>query len=266
MKNLIKYISVVLVGAVFSCQPIDDRELEALAPKSDLKFSVTQTQGYDNQVILESQTAGALPYWEYASGSSNKLKDTVIFPFAGEFEVTYSVFGAGGRTTADPYKITVSKNDPVYFPDPKWNFLTNGVEGKTWVLDMTKPQGWYGFDYGKDSGANWSWHPDYKGNEWLMENKDWGEMTFDLNGGGNYSRTMYDNSGNPVNCNGSFSMDLAAGKIKLIGCDMLYGGDPNNFPDKKNLKILQLDANVMILGVVSATKPEYYGFRFIPKP
>lgn len=254
---------------LFACDPITSREeLGPSLQSEDLKFSVTQNEGYDNTVYLSSETREVIAFWDYEVGTSNQLQDTVLIPFAGDYTVTYTAYSAG-VPAADSVQISVSENDPVYFSGPEWDYLTNGEAGKTWELNMERPVGWYGTTYGEGGDDDWFWHPDYAGNEWVMENKDWGEMTLDLNGDTNYQRIMYDDSGSPVTCTGTFTMNLEAGSIQLNGCDLLYGGNYyNDASNWRSIKIIQLSDDTLILGVFRDQSTEgeaWIGFQFKEK-
>ena len=267
-------IAAAVVLSLAACMPTVEKYNQAAPiPQSQLKFSVTQQQGYDNNAFLLSETPDIIPYWNWGAGSSTKVADTVDFPFAGPHVIRYSVNSAGGYVGTDSVTINVSQNDPVAFADPRWQMLTNGQTGKTWVLDMTQPIGWYGLDYLKNNGSanDWSWHPTYLGNEWVMDSVYYGQMTFALNGNFNYSVTQTDYTGaNPQNCNSTFSVNLAAGTIQLNGCDMLFGGNYlNNCSNWSTLTIISLSATSMTLGVVRDNPAAggicWIGYTFIPK-
>lgn len=271
-----KKLYVLLLAAttyMIACSPSEKRyDLPAVPNASALKFSVTQQQGHDNTVYLKSLTPGVIPYWDYVDGTSTLANDTVVLPFSGEYIIKYAASAPGGFVQGDSVKIKVTNTDLASITDPQWGYLTGGQAGKTWVLDMQAPIGWYGLEYGKGSGDDWSWHPDYAGNEWVMPNKDYGAMTFDLNNAKNYKRVMYDANNNAVTCTGKFDLDVANMKIKLIGCELLYGGDYyKNASNWREPKILAMSANSMVLGVIR-DKPNpgdgicYIGFKFKVKP
>lgn len=242
-----------------SCSPLVKRaDLPQPLPSSALKFKVTQEQGKDNVVYLESLTQGVIPYWDFGSGTSTKAKDTVIFPFSGDYVIHYSGSSAGGFVPGDSVTIHVSNTDLSYLTDPTWAYLTGGQAGKTWVLDMARPIGWYGFDYLKGNGSadDWSWHPDYAGNSWVMADRDYGQMTFDLNNGKNYKRIYIDDNGNTETCTGKFDLNIATHTLKLIGCDLLYGGDYYvQVPDWRTVTVLGLTDSTMTLGVARHYAP-----------
>lgn len=251
MKNNFKIIWMAIIILTASCTK-DKLSLPSPIAKSDIKFAVTQQQGRDNIVYLQSLTPGVISYWDYESGTSTLAEDTVIFPFSGDYKIKYDASSAGGFVYGDSVTIHITNTDLSFITDPSWEDLTGGQAGKTWVLDMARPIGWYGYDYLKHNGSgdDWSWHPDYAGNEWVMPNRDYGKMSFDLNNGKNYRRTYIDDNGNTVNCTGKFDLDLANHVMKIIGCEMLFGGNYHSQSTNwSNVTILDLSATSMTLGV-----------------
>ena len=266
--------ALAVTFSMTACSPTQMRYDQASPiDKSKLKFSVSQQQGYDNKVFLLSQTPDIIPYWNYGVGTSTNVADTVILPFGGTHTIKYSVESAGGFVNGDSVTIQVTQNDPVYFSDPRWNMITNGETGKTWVLDMARPIGWYGLDYLKHNGSadDWNYHPDYVGNEWVMPNLNWGQMKFDLNGDFHYNVIQSDQNGaNPQSCSCGFVVNLAASTIKLSGCGLLYGGPYlNNASNWSSLTIIDLSATSMTLGVVRDNPTAggicWIGFTFKPQ-
>ena len=168
-----------LAGAFFfGCDPVEDRETmgEPLS-SADLQYSITQQPGYDNQVYLQNETPQVIPYWDYVIGTSTRAKDTVVFPFGGDYWIKYTAFGKGGSTT-DSTMITVTDNDPEYFNDPSWQLLTNGMEGKYWKLVRVSlgPATNYESVWG-----DVSW--------WSADAYNWNDSAyFDLNGGFHFKR------------------------------------------------------------------------------
>lgn len=235
MKNVVKLLAAFMaIGTLVSCEPQEDRDsLPALSLKpSDININVTSN---GNVVTMTNATEDIIPYWSYVDangndlGHSNKNENQVTFPFAGTYTVNFTAFTRGGRVDAAPVEVNIEQNDDSYFSSPEWQMLTNGVEGKTWVLDMSGPIGWAGFDFPyNESGADyWNWFPDYAGNEWVMENKNWGEMTFDLNGGYNTSVTQTALTTNSQTTKaGTYSYDVANHTLLFnSGVEMLHGGD-----------------------------------------
>jgi hypothetical protein len=281
MKNLLMY-GLVLVTILFSsCESQDDSLPQVNLKATDLNFTVTQDAQRDNDVSMTSSDASLIPYWSYTDaegnelGHSNQADFKVTLPFAGLYYVNYIVYTQGGAVEAAPVEVNVSANDEEYFNAEEWQMLTNGVDGKTWVLDMVNPIGYAGLDfpYGSADGDFWNWYPDYAGNEWLLEQKDWGEMTFNLNGGYNVSVTQTAlSSAEQKTTTGSFGYSIADHTISFNGgVELLYGGDYH--PDVSNWKsvnVLELTENSMRLAVIrdqsrSGEGPAQIVFHFKPK-
>ena len=182
-SNKILIASFLILGTgllVSSCEP-DSYSLGETLDVNELDFSVTQNPDYDNQIYLKSNTPNAVPYWDYGVGISNKVMDTIIIPFAGDYKIAYSAFSQGGYTTSSA-DVTISENDPVFFADPKWDLLTNQEQGKTWrvVSVYLGPQ--------SDHNGVW-WQPDITGEDYYLDT-----VTLDLNQGFNYA--VDDQNGN----------------------------------------------------------------------
>ena len=260
MKH-INYILVALFGLLLtSCQ--DEYNFPNVEIEGDqLDFTVTQTTGNDNEVILRSMETDYISYWSYTDaegnqiGTSNEDSLKVTLPFAGSYNVYYTAFTKGGAVEANPVSVEVSSNDEEYFSDEEWAMLTNGVEGKTWMLDMASPIGWAGLDYPyNESGSDyWNWFPDYAGNEWVMGNKNWGEMIFDLDGGYNVQVTQTAlNSDDQTTSSGSFNYNIEDHTIGFNGgVELLFGGD--YYGDVSNwtsVKVIEISENSLRLAVV----------------
>ena len=261
MMKHINYILVALFGLLLtSCQ--DEYNFPNVEIEGDqLDFTVTQTTGNDNEVILRSMETDYISYWSYTDaegnqiGTSNEDSLKVTLPFAGSYNVYYTAFTKGGAVEANPVSVEVSSNDEEYFSDEEWAMLTNGVEGKTWVLDMASPIGWAGLDYPyNESGSDyWNWFPDYAGNEWVMGNKNWGEMIFDLDGGYNVQVTQTAlNSDDQTTSSGSFNYNIEDHTIGFNGgVELLFGGD--YYGDVSNwtsVKVIEISENSLRLAVV----------------
>ena len=255
-------ITVVSLGFLFSCEPIEDgQSLPAITLTPDqLNFTVVQNPTKNNEVKLTNLDSAVIPYWSYSDangeiGHYNTNEQIVFFPFAGTYTVNYTALTPGGSVYAKPVSVTVDQNDPTYFSEPEWNDLTNGEAGKTWVLDMANPIGWAGLDYpyNTSGGDYWNWFPDYGGNSWVMANKNWGEMTFDLNGGYHVKVVQTAlNSDDQTTKSGLFNLDIAKHTIAFAGGpELLHGGD--YYPDVsnwKNMKVVLLTADALELSVI----------------
>ena len=188
MKKFITLSLLALSAMLVSCTKEDEESLGGPSiAKSDVKFSVTQQQGHDNIVMLNSLTQGGyIPYWEFTGGFSKKKLDTINLPFAGDYTIRYTIYTQGGPLI-DSTKIKVSENDPEYFSSPMWNLLANAQEGKTWVWASDIPGGiCYGNGSGGATAPEW-WQ---NGIAYLTsQGVAADEMTFDLKGAKNYTFT-----------------------------------------------------------------------------
>ncbi|ALM48913.1 hypothetical protein AMR72_08445 [Flavobacterium psychrophilum] len=277
MKKIIKLLAAfVAMATVVACEPVEDREsLPAVTLKpSDININVT-TNG--NVVTMTNTTEGITPYWSYVDakgndlGHSNQNQNQVTLPFAGKYNINFTAFTRGGRVDAAPVEVTIAENDEEFFSAEEWGWLTNGADGKTWVLDMESPVGWANPGYPETTEDHW--YPDYAGNSWVMENKNWGEMTFDLDGGYNMSVTQTALTGNAQTTKtGTFNYNLEGKTMNFSGgAELLYGGnyylDVSNW---KSVRVLEISENSMRLSVMRDQSRSGEGlwqivFHFKPK-
>lgn len=266
----IALLMTIAIAGLFSCNPSEKEvDLPRAISASALKYKITQNPDKDNMVYLESETSQVIPFWDFGSGTSTKKMDTIIFPFSGDYTIHYSVSAGGGFVPGDSTTIHVTNTDLDYLTDPSWGYIA-GATGKTWVLDMSKPIGWYGLDYAKHNGSaeDWSWHPDYAGNEWVMPDRDYGSMHFDLNNGKNYTLTMIDANGKSSTRTGNFDLNPEEFSMKLIGAELLYGGDYHSQATNwKRIELLELSDTSITLGVLrdNPNPPDgvcYIGYTF----
>lgn len=238
MQKLSIYLSLFLLLFAAACDPKEDRiEPEAPIAVSALKFTVTQTPGYDNEITMESLTPGVIPFWDYGFGISSETKATTIIPFAGEFVIKYYAYSKGGPVV-DSTTVQVSANDPNYFSDPMWNLLTNDIAGKTWVWAPDNPHqcmtGGGNFD---DVGPGW-----WKDALDMKAIND--KMTFDLNGSYNFSLITPSKT-----APGKFKLDVERKKLTIIGSDISKG-------QNWEYDIITLNENELVL---AATHIESWG-------
>jgi hypothetical protein len=266
MKN-IKYLLLFgYIAIVFSCAP-DDPELGKPLSTSDLQYSVTQDPSYDNRVFLSNESDGLVSYWDYGLGTSNHPQDTIIFPFFGDYWVKFTGFGRAGSLT-DSTQIHVTANDPTYFDSPpEWKFLTNGESGKTWIFDPTAPIGYYGKEFiaHTGSGDDWSYFPgDCPGWSGFGCGTNWGEMTFDLNGGYNFSVKQKSLSTDDFSTTtGKFVYDIKNKALSITGAELLYSANHDS-AIWTQAYVFEVSENVLYLGL-TAKDGGHFRFKYIPK-
>jgi len=257
------FVGAMAAALLFSCEAEEDRQSlpEPSVSPSGINISVTQDPQNPNLVTMTNLMDDVIPYWSYTDAAGNELGHSNLktvsttFPFAGTYNVYFTAYTRGGAVAAEPVPVRIASNNSEYFSAPEWDMLTNGVTGKTWVLDMESPIGWAGLDWPYNTAGSdyWNWYPDYAGNSWVMPNKDWGSMRFDLNGG--YNTTVSQTAvatNEQTTKTGSFTFDIAAHTLSFNGgTEMLSGGDYR--PDAGNwttVKVVELSDNSLRLAVI----------------
>jgi hypothetical protein len=138
----------------------------------------------------------------------------INIPFAGEHEIKFTAFDRGGSVST-ARSVTVSENDEDYFSDPMWALLTNGSEGKTWVWDYDAPAV-YGNGGAGSVAPEW-WQVPLNSSDI----KERGEMTFDLDGAYNFSKTP---DGGATQT-GAFILDVEKKQITIHNSNIIFGSD-----------------------------------------
>lgn len=279
-------LTVVTLGFLFSCEPVEDREsLPAitLTPET-LNFSVVQNPLKNNEVTFTNLDPKVIPYWSYSDGNGelghyNSNVQKVFLPFAGTYTVNFTALTPGGSVYAKPVTVVVDQNDSAYFSDPRWGYLTNGEDGKTWVLDMVKPLSFLGKPEGYVNIAvsGEGWYPFLSEIPWAgLEDKNWGEVTFNLDGGYNVSVTQTSpvaGSTAQTTTKGSYTFQLTDDSVddKLIfngGLEMLHPNEASYFSPSfsfSNIKIVQLTDDSLCYIAIRADN-DWLIYHFIPKP
>jgi hypothetical protein len=280
----IKFLYFVLAMMLFitSCQD-DDHELGDVLSPSEIDFDVIQDFNEDaggNTVILKNNTPGTISMWDYGTGRSTRMQDTIRFAFKGEYVVKFSAVTAGGIVELEPVTITVTEDNLMYVNDPLWTTLSGGVgQEKTWLLDLNAegvskyhpaPIGFAGLKWGfgnqctvdpTTTGDCWTWFPEYTGNEWMATKADYGTMTFNLKGG---PFVTVDQKATPDAGvqNGTYFLDKDAKTISFTDVTPLNQGWDQIY-DKAY--IIELTQDYMRLAFKHPTKAEYEVFNYISK-
>jgi hypothetical protein len=282
-------IAAVTIGSLlFSCEATEDREslpAVTLTPEN-IKFSVTQNSANNNEVILKNGDPTIIPYWRYVDangselGHSNKSDDKIIFPFAGKYTVYYTAYTRGGSVEAAPVTVNVLKTDlSSITTDPRWGMLTNGAAGKTWVLYMTAPLEFIGkpTNYQNIAVSGHGWWPNLSDIGWAgLENKDWGEVTFNLNEGYNVSVTQTSpiaGSTTKTTKAGTFNLSLTDGSKndRIVfngGVEMLHPSGGAYFSSAfsfSNIQIVELTETTLAFIAIRADD-DYLIYHLVVKP
>lgn len=285
-RTLYIIIAAITIGSgLYSCEPVEDREsLDAVTlTPATTKFSITQNPANDHEVIVKNEDPSVIPYWHYIDskgnelGHSNKGDDKIILPFGGSYKIYYTAYTRGGAVQADPVSVTVAKNDDAYFSDPRWGNLTNGIAGKTWVLDMIKPLEFVDSNYINSTLSPAGWWPVLTDISWAgLENKNWGEITFDLNGGYNVSVTQTNPKlGSTVQTTKkatfNFTLTTESRNDRIVfngGTEMLHPNEASYFSSASsfaNVKIVELTPTTLSFLAIRADGG-YLVYHLIVKP
>ena len=279
MKTYLKILGLLLLPlAMLTCKK-DEHSIGRVLDKSEVNYSVTQDLTADaggNTVILKNMTPGTLSMWDYGTGTSNRMIDTVKFAFAGDYTIKFSVSSGGATVALDSVVVKVTQDNLNYVNDPLWTALTGGVgSSKEWVLDVDGkffggPLSFYGttngwlkeggpwnsdaFATGCYGGDCWTWGPgpgDIYPN--MMTRGDYGVMTFSLIGNAAFKavKPMENN----ITQNGSYFLNVAGKTLTINNASILRGYKPakNGITGISNwttYKLLSLDENTMQLGVI----------------
>ncbi|MGC9150920.1 MAG: hypothetical protein ACP5F6_04080 [Microbacter sp.] len=270
-------IAAFAVLALASCNPIqsNDGALGALVPASQFKLDVHATTTGGNQIVMINNTPNVAGMWVSGIGTSNKQNDTILLPFLGKNTIYFYGTTAGG-IVKDSITITITTIDHAL--SPTWTYLA-GTGSKTWVWATDIPANWApgvsaGMCFG-NGGYLASNAP-----AWWMNGtsalQNWGvlndQMTFDLNGGANFTlvtgnnQSMSKNDAPAGTYHGTFKFNMSnplvsqnapgatggslwsIGTLTLNGVTVSLGYQPNfGFTPIYTYNILYLDNNVMIL-------------------
>lgn len=278
MKKLYYIFSFILalMFLLTSCQD-DDHELGRMLSKSEIDFEVIQDYTVDeggNTVILRNYTSNIVPMWDYGTGRSNRVEDTVRFPFKGEYTIKFSALTAGGIVEMEPVIIEVTEDNLDYVNDPLWTALTGGVgNSKTWILDNGK----YGLAPGPlsyaDPSRNQIW-ADFQPNweplaaEIGATDEDMAaEMTFSLMGGPFVATVKPNEEGG--NESGTFSLDTEGHTLSTTDATIIRVASfiPNASNWNQNLNILELNENQLRVGVMRTNEEGswWYIWNYVSK-
>lgn len=216
-----KIFLALIAGLVLaSClDPIEGNDtLGKVFPESELQLDIHNIAPGSNRIVMINNTKKVGTYWDYIIGKSTRANDTIDLPFLGEQTITFIGQSEGGavKTTR---KVEINQID--YPLNPMWALLAgDDPEGKTWVWATGNPYpNWAGYPGLFGNGGDDDYIPAW----WIVgadEMNDWGflydEMTFDLEGGANYTLVQKgkDGTGTPKTITDSFILDTAKKTLK----------------------------------------------------
>jgi hypothetical protein len=272
-RKLYILVAAITLGSLFLCEPDDSTSLPAVALTPEtLQFSVVQNPTNNNEVKVKNLDSTVIPYWSYSNvngemGHYNTNEQSIFFAFAGTYTIDFTAYTPGGAVYAKPVTVKVNKNDPTVFSDPRWALLTNGALGKTWIVNMVTqaPFAFAGSNYINTTvEGDWSWFPSSINDvSWSgIENKNWGEITFSLNGDYNVKivqTSLTTGSNAQTTTQGTFSFPLTAGSVndRVVfngGLQMLhtnvYDGQTMAGFTFSNVRLIELTANTLKYSII----------------
>lgn len=195
MKTRTKHIYWALLFAfiVAACSPqeFDKYALDSNIPfitDEQVSFEYSASQSSDNQINFTNTTQ--LPQngvytirWDLGNGAtSNKNSTTGLYPFAGEYTVTLSIYSSNGAVANKSIVVSLPNNDFSLVDTPVYKNLTGGADntqGKVWMLDQYNN---FAKEVASATGYNISGHMGLgpqgsRGQEWWgaapMDKGDW---------------------------------------------------------------------------------------------
>jgi hypothetical protein len=141
MKKIINRSLIwILIIPVFmiACKE-EDPTLGAVPTAADVEFTFVPTAVSDNIIKLTNTSPGFLKKWDFGNGQTAEGNEVqVTYPFAGDYEVTLTVYTSGG-SLASKQTVHIAQTD-LSLLSPIYSLLTGGPgspEGKTWVIAST---------------------------------------------------------------------------------------------------------------------------------
>lgn len=261
-----------MVGAltifVAACEPIENRDVltNSFNPE-DIQLEVTQSTPGGNEISLRMITPGVTGYWDYLIDTKfSDRVDNIILPILGTFPVTFNVTTPylenndinNVKYISATINITVNQIDhPIN--EAYYKLVGANLDSKTWVFDgVGGDEGlwWYMTDPG-NWGAMW-WNA---GGTCCPPGDASGRITFDLNGGANYtyyaSPTATAVTGTKWAFNKDFTKLILKGSANILG---FTEGDGKQF----EIKVLTDDS--MVLFVSSSGHGTGWVWKFKPAP
>ncbi len=124
--------------------------------ESSASFTFEATSN-PNVVVFTADNPDVECSWDFGNGTTGSgIVDTAEYPFAGDFNVTLSIFNSQGDASSTT-PISIDSNDISLFDNPLHLLLTGGINGpgyRTWHIDSACD---YHFGVGPPGGNS----PDY---------------------------------------------------------------------------------------------------------
>jgi len=169
MKNIVHSSTIntlsvfILSSLVFfsSCRKDPEPTLTEPPTAADAAFSYAPSAANDNIIEFTAANSTMTCNWNFGNGvSASGATTTAVYPNAGTYTVTLTVFNQGGSASS-AQEIVIDQTDPSLLNDPLFEFLTGGINGpgsKTWVIDSASATH---FGVGPDPVGSAGDYPEY---------------------------------------------------------------------------------------------------------
>ena len=141
MKKINYLLACLIFLGFLSCKR-EDPTLGDPPTEADAQFSVTPTAANPNIVDFKASNQDLTAIWDLGNGATASGPNvTGIYPNAGTYTVTLTVFNRGGSKSSSQ-DVVIANTDPSLLDNPIFNALTGGASGpgsKTWVIDSVSP-------------------------------------------------------------------------------------------------------------------------------
>jgi len=138
-KYIFNLFILSLLFAFTACN--EEFVLEEAPSEAEASFEVSESSKGENYVVLTNTSDGFIKKWDFGNGASAEGSEVeAYFPFEGEYEVTLTVYSAGGSVSSSE-TIAITTTDPTICNVEFLELLTGGCDqpdGKTWVIDAER--------------------------------------------------------------------------------------------------------------------------------
>lgn len=152
-KKLVKFLSIVLVATLMSCQPDELGNGNGLVSTKDLDagFTITSVEGKNNTYLFTATSENYLTsHWDLADGSGfnvgGRETQEVFYPDAGTYNIQHKVADIGGKSVITSQNLEIETSDPFAgnivkggkFDNAEdiaeWTVLNISASGTEWTL------------------------------------------------------------------------------------------------------------------------------------
>jgi len=205
-------------------------------------------------------------------GSDGHYMTGSVNPSDNKFYISYDFNSAYNGRGSQPVYTALSARAVTTAKNVKFD---KSLLCKKWRLDINEEKKsfvWAGpvYFYGTDDnwasvsnneptvgGDHWNWSPDYAGNSWLCDAKNYGSIEFTEDG----KVIVVDAEGKETQ--GTYTVNESTKKITLDGVDLLTTGNFTLNSARVDLPILSLTENGLQIGAIRSNDPCLLSFNYV---